>query len=102
MSASISRIHRQKDSKLGVHVDHVSVRKDELFLALFLARQDDVDLLGSHGKNREVDAVKLIETAPAAGLSQSYQGAERETERQRDRQTDRDRETDRERDRQRE
>ena len=61
-------------------------------------------MLGSHGKNREVDAVKLIETAPAAGLSQSYQGAERERERDRqtDRQTDRDRQrqTDRETERQ--
>ena len=62
-------------------------------------------MLGSHGKNREVDAVKLIETAPAAGLSQSYQGAEREretdrqTDRQRQRQTDRQTERDTERER---
>ena len=37
--------HGEEDAKLRVHVNHVSVGEDELFLLVLLTLQDDVDLL---------------------------------------------------------
>ena len=65
------RYHGKKDAKLRVHVHHVSVCEHKLFLLVLLALQDNVDLLGSDGEHRQLDAVKLIEAAPGSGLGQT-------------------------------
>lgn len=65
------RYHGEEDAELWVHVDHVSVGEDKLFLLVLLTLQDDVDLLGSDRQHRQLDAVKLIKAAPGAGLGQT-------------------------------
>ena len=71
LPARVARVHGQEDTELGVHVHHVAIREDELLPALFLAREHDVNLLRRHGQHWQVDAVELVEAAPAPRLSQA-------------------------------
>lgn len=56
--------HAEEDAKLKVHVNIVPVSEDEVFLALFLAGQDNGNLLGSHRQHGQVYTVELIKAAP--------------------------------------
>lgn len=64
--------HGEEDAELWIQVDYVSVGEDELLFPLLPAAEDDGDLLSSHGEHRQLDPVKLVETSPRAGLSQTY------------------------------
>ena len=64
--------HREEKTKLGVERHEVAVREDELFLAIFLRREDDVDLLRSHRQHGQLNTVELVEAAPRPRLSQTY------------------------------
>lgn len=65
--------HGEEDPKLRVHLHAVAIGEQEAFAALLLAREHDGDLLGGHRQHGQVDAVKLIETAPGARLGQPWQ-----------------------------
>jgi hypothetical protein len=64
LTPSIAWVHGQEDAKLGIHVDNVAVGEYELPLALFLASQNDVDLLSGHGQDGQLDAIELVKATP--------------------------------------
>lgn len=70
------RYHGEEDAELRVHVNHVSVSEDKLFLLVLLTLQDDVDLLGGDRQDRQLDAVKLIKATPGSGLGQTCRDAQ--------------------------
>ena len=67
-----SPYHGEEKTKLGVERHKVAVREDELFLAIFLRREDDVDLLRGDRQHGQLNTIELVEAAPRSRLSQPY------------------------------
>ena len=63
--------HCEEEAELRVQGHQVTVAEDELFLAVFLRRQHDVDLLRRHRQHRKLDTIELVEAAPRARLGES-------------------------------
>ena len=72
--------HRQKKSKLWIHRHGISVHEDELSFMFLFSHQDNIDLLGGDGQDRQLNAVELIEAAPRARLGESLEDPAKSTE----------------------
>ena len=68
--------HSEEDAKLRVHLHVVTVGKQEVLAALLLAGEHDGDLLRCHRQDWQVDAVKLVKTAPGTRLGQTWETGE--------------------------
>ena len=64
--------HGEEKTKLVVERHEVTVGEDELFLAIFLRREDDVDLLRGDRQHGQLNTIELVEAAPRSRLSQTY------------------------------
>lgn len=64
--------HGYEDAELGIHFDGVAVCEEESLLFLLLGGKDNGHLLGRYGQHGQLDAIEFVETAPAAGLCQTF------------------------------
>lgn len=63
--------HGEEDAKLRVHGYDISIGELEVLAAFLLTGVDDSDLLCCHRQHGQLDAVKLVETAPGPRLCQT-------------------------------
>ena len=72
LPASIGGIHGNKDAKLRIHINCVSICEDELLSFLLLASENHRDLLSSNREDSQSNPVKLIKTSPGSRLGKSF------------------------------